>query len=115
MRLRLAATAAAGAFALLLSLPGSASAASGQFTYVYADENGDPAVGRLFDPPSGVCLTLSEVADEATTPPAHSPRNRTDAVATAFTGTDCTGDAFSMRPHTGYGSERLKLRSVFFS
>ena len=115
MRLRNATAAALGALALVLAVPSSASAATGEFTYQYVDENGDPAVTLLTDPPSGECLTLPEVADEETTPPAHSPRNRTDATATVFTGADCSGDYFSLRPHTGYGSARLKLRSVVFS
>lgn len=66
------------------------------------------------DPPSRECVTLPEVEDPSTEP-AHSPRNRTDATATVFTGPHCTGDWFSLRPHVGHASERLKLRSVVFS
>ncbi|MFJ9849017.1 hypothetical protein [Streptomyces sp. NPDC101150] len=54
------------------------------------------------------------VALQHAAPPAHSPRNYTDATAVVFTGPDCTGNDFSLRPHGGHGSERLKLRSVLF-
>lgn len=115
MRLRNALAVALGTGVLILAAPTVASAATGAFTYQYYDADGFPAVNALFDPPSRECITLPEVADTSTTAPADSPRNRTDAVAVAFTGPDCTGDYFSMRPYTGYGSERLKLRSVLFS
>ncbi|MFI9050725.1 hypothetical protein [Streptomyces sp. NPDC053427] len=115
MRLRrTAATAAAtavSALALVLTLPASANAATGYFTYV-VDDTPMPLV--LIDPPSRECLTLPEVADPEV-PPAHSPRNGTDSTAVVFTNPDCTGNHFSLRPHTGHGSERLKVRSVVFS
>ncbi|MFG2284930.1 hypothetical protein ACGFOU_02440 [Streptomyces sp. NPDC048595] len=116
MRLRRATTAAAtalGALALALSLPASAAvAATGTFTYVY--EGGGPQLGVLVDPPSGECITLPEVAP-GFLPPAHSPRNHTGSTATVFTGADCDGDYFTLRPNGGHASERLKLRSVAFS
>lgn len=77
--------------------------------------DGSPRTATLDDPASGECHTLPEVANPAASSPAHSPRNRTDATAVVFTEPDCEGDWFSLRPHTGYGSERLKLRSVVFS
>ncbi|MFB6440933.1 hypothetical protein ACFCVY_29840 [Streptomyces sp. NPDC056411] len=105
---------AVGALALALALPAApAGAATGPFTYVYQDSGG-PHVGLLSDPPSRECLTLPEVAPEFI-PPAHSPRNYTDSTATVFTGSDCTGEYFTLRPHGGHASERLKLRSVVFS
>ncbi|MEU9113661.1 hypothetical protein AB0D04_18250, partial [Streptomyces sp. NPDC048483] len=114
MRLRRTAASAVatavGALALVLSAPASAHAATGPFTYVV---DGDPVLHLLPNPPSGTCVPLPEVADPEV-PPAHSPRNFTDSTAVVFTGTDCTGDSFSLRPETGYGSERLKLRSVLF-
>ncbi|WP_137990869.1 hypothetical protein [Streptomyces vilmorinianum] len=114
MRLRALTTAAACGLALLFAAAPSASAADGEFTYVYDDPSGAPHLGVLADPPSGVCLALPEVAPEWTTP-AHSPRNHTDSTATVFTGPDCEGDWFSLRPFGGHASERLKLRSVVFS
>ncbi|MFI1615532.1 hypothetical protein ACH4VT_00815 [Streptomyces lydicus] len=117
MRLHRPATVAAtavGALALALALPAvPAGAATGPFTYVYEDSSG-PHVGVLSDPAGRECITLPEVAAEFV-PPAHSPRNYTDATATVFTGPDCTGDFFSLRPHGGHASDRLKLRSVVFS
>ncbi|MFD8413429.1 MULTISPECIES: hypothetical protein [unclassified Streptomyces] len=114
MRLRNAAAAAFGALTLVLTIPTSAVAATGQFTYVYSGLDGRPRVGVLENPVSRECFTLPEVADPGSSSPAHSPRNRTDSTATVFTEPECRGDLFTLRPYTGYGSERLKLRSVFF-
>ncbi|MFF9769115.1 hypothetical protein ACF1GT_21345 [Streptomyces sp. NPDC014636] len=114
MRLRTAAVAAFGALALTLAVPASAFAASGEFQYTYTGLDGSPRIAVLEDPDSGECVTLPEVADPGSSSPAHSPRNRTDEYALVFTEPDCTGDSFTLRPRTGYGSERLKLRSVVF-
>ncbi|MFD5419552.1 hypothetical protein ACFWJT_16195 [Streptomyces sp. NPDC127069] len=115
MRLRRASIAALGAFTLLLAIPQSASAAVGEFQYTYIGLDGKPHVRILLDPESRECITLPEVADPNATEPAHSPRNRTTSTATVFTEPECEGDFFSLRPLTGRGSERLKLRSVVFS
>lgn len=115
MRLRTAAVAAAGALALLVTVPGSASAATGEFSYAFIGLDGQEQRAALVDPPSRKCITLPEVADPGASEPAFSPRNKTDASATVFTGPDCEGDFFTLRPRTGYGSARLKLRSVVFS
>ncbi|MFE7128883.1 hypothetical protein [Streptomyces sp. NPDC057617] len=112
MRLRHTLAAAAGALALLVSVPGSASAAEGEFSYLFTGMDGRPTKGMLIDPPSGVCVTLPEVAGEYV-PPAHSPRNGTASVATVFTGADCDGYHYRLRPG-GSASERLKMRSVVF-
>ncbi|QCX81792.1 hypothetical protein C9F11_41060 [Streptomyces sp. YIM 121038] len=114
MRFRTALAAAAGALALIVTLPASATAADGQFQYTYSGLDGRPQVAVIDDPESWKCVTLPEVADPDSSSPAHSPRNRTDAYAEVFTEPDCTGDSFTLRPRTGYGSERLKLRSVIF-
>ncbi|WP_172382460.1 hypothetical protein [Streptomyces sp. MNP-20] len=114
MRFRTALAAAAGALALTVTLPASATAADGRFQYTYSGLDGRPQVAVIDDPESWECVTLPEVADPDSSSPAHSPRNRTDAYAEVFTEPDCTGDSFTLRPHTGYGSERLKLRSVMF-
>ncbi|HET6857006.1 MAG TPA: hypothetical protein VFH94_07920 [Streptomyces sp.] len=113
MRLRHTLAAAAGAAALLMAVPGSAYAAEGAFSYTYLGDDGSSQRGVLPDPESGVCITIPEAAVEYTSAPVESPRNRTDAYATAFTGVDCSGDDFTMRPGGG-ASERLKLRSVIF-
>ncbi|WP_405773954.1 hypothetical protein [Streptomyces sp. NBC_00859] len=104
-----------GAAALTLTFSGSAQAADGEFTYVVHDPSGAAHLRGLIDPPSRECITLPEVTSEWTTPPADSPRNFTDATATVFSGADCSGDHFTLRPHGGHASERLKLRSVVFS
>ncbi|MFI5808503.1 hypothetical protein [Streptomyces sp. NPDC051561] len=115
MRLRRFAAAALGSLALTLTLPASAHAADGQFRYTYLTEEGYEAVGFLNSPPSGQCINL-DGAGSNDLPPAHSPRNRTGATAVVFLNADCEGDAyFSLRPHTGGGSERLKVRSVLFA
>ncbi|MFI6147989.1 hypothetical protein [Streptomyces sp. NPDC051109] len=115
MRLRNAAVAAFGAFTLLLAVPTSASAATGQFEYSVVGLDGQPLKTSLENPVGEECITLPEVADPNASEPAFSPRNRTDAVATVFTEPGCEGDYFTLRAHTGHGSARLKLRSVVFA
>ncbi|MEU5163164.1 hypothetical protein AB0G74_26650 [Streptomyces sp. NPDC020875] len=112
MRLR-STCAVLGAALLLAAVPGSASAATGQFRYDYVTVEGYEATGFLNDPPSGECLDLPGVGPENPRP-GDSPKNRTDAWATVFAGSGCTGDWFRLRPHTGGASERLKVRSVVF-
>ncbi|MFJ9917704.1 hypothetical protein ACIRSF_00180 [Streptomyces rubiginosohelvolus] len=114
MRLRSALAAALGAGVLLITTPAPASAAAGQFRYAYMTVDGYKASGFLNSPPNGQCLNLPGVGED-NPQPAHSPENRTDAWATVFTGTDCEGDSFPLRPHTGSASERLKVRSVVFN
>ncbi|GCD41530.1 hypothetical protein [Streptomyces paromomycinus] len=113
MRLRSAFAAALGAVLLVTAAPGSASAASGQFRYSYVTVDGDEASGFLNSPPSGRCIDLHGVGQENPRP-GHSPKNRTDAWATVYSGTGCKGDSFRLRPRTGGASERLKVRSVIF-
>ncbi|SCF97297.1 hypothetical protein [Streptomyces sp. Ncost-T10-10d] len=115
MRLRSTVAAALGALALIVAVPSSADAASGDFSYTYSGLDGSPQVAFLIDPPSRVCITLPEVADPGSSSPAHSPRNNTDATAVVFTGVDCEGEFFLLRPNGGHASSRLKLRSVAFS
>ncbi|MYT31963.1 hypothetical protein GTY73_24830 [Streptomyces sp. SID8354] len=100
---------------LALALPAaSAHAATGVFTYVYKDPYGRVRTGLLVDPESRRCHPLPGAIQEYL-PPAHSPHNGTSSAATVFTGPDCTGDHFTLRPEGGHGSERLKLRSVRFA
>ncbi|MEW2413727.1 hypothetical protein AB0953_08390 [Streptomyces sp. NPDC046866] len=114
MRLRNAAIAAFGALTLALTIPASASAAMGDFFYLYSGLDGRPQVGVLENPVSEECFTLPEVADPNASSPAHTPRNLTDSTAVVFTEPDCTGASYSLRPG-GRASERLLLRSVVFS
>ncbi|MYZ35547.1 MULTISPECIES: hypothetical protein [unclassified Streptomyces] len=112
-RLRTTLVASVGVLALLAAVPGSASAAQGEFRYVFTGMNGGPTTGMLVNPGSRECVTLPEVAGEYV-PPAHSPSNRTSSTATVFTGPDCDGDYYTLRPG-GSASSRLLLRSVVFS
>ncbi|MFI6703257.1 hypothetical protein ACIBJC_30660 [Streptomyces sp. NPDC050509] len=112
MRLRTTLAAAVGALTLLVALPGPASAAEGTFRYVYTDIAGHPRPGELVNPESWTCITIPEAAGEYV-PPAHSPRNGTTSPARVFTGPDCDGEHYTLRPG-GSASERLKLRSVIF-
>ncbi|MFF7331986.1 hypothetical protein ACIQU5_19520 [Streptomyces sp. NPDC090306] len=115
MRIRHSVAAALGALVLVVTLPASAQAATGQFRYTYTTTEGYEATGFLNDPPSGQCINLYGVGSEDLAP-AHSPKNRTDATATVFLHADCQGESyFTLRPHTGAGSERLHVRSVVFS
>ncbi|MHC5906003.1 hypothetical protein ACVNF4_19170 [Streptomyces sp. S6] len=113
MRIRTTLAAAAGALALLVAVPTSASAATGQFFYSYSGLNGAPQVTALANPPGAQCVTLPEVADPGASSPAHALRNDTDATAVGFENPDCTGGMFTVLPHAwGPG---LPLRSVLFS
>ncbi|MFH8472869.1 hypothetical protein [Streptomyces sp. NPDC018000] len=115
MRLRSTVAAAFGALALIVAVPTSAGAATGYFGYTYSGLDGSPQVAYLVDPPSRECITLPEVGDPNSSSPARAPRNYTDATATVFTGPDCDGDYFTLRPRGGHASSRLMLRSVVFS
>lgn len=115
MRLRKAFAVVLGTGMLVLAAPDIANAATGGFTYRFVDSYGIIQESTLDNPPSRECITLPEVADPDMSAPADSPRNATDATAVVFTEPDCQGDYFSLRPLTGRGSERLKLRSVLFS
>ncbi|MEV7235842.1 hypothetical protein AB0N06_18155 [Streptomyces sp. NPDC051020] len=115
MRLRTTVAATLGALALIVTLPTSADAGSGDFLYRFTGLDGTPQYTGLTDPASRECITLPEVADPGSSNPANSPRNYTDSTATVFTGPDCEGVFFTLRPFGGHASERLKLRSVVFS
>ncbi|MFE9839081.1 hypothetical protein ACFYP4_28670 [Streptomyces sp. NPDC005551] len=114
MRLRSARAALLGAALLVTLASAPASAATGQFRYDYVTAEGYQATGFLNSPPSEQCLDLPGVGQD-NPQPAHSPKNRTDATATVFAEAGCQGNYFTLRPHTGGVSERLKVRSVVFS
>lgn len=115
MRLRHTAAAAFGALALLVTLPTSASAATGDFSYSYTDPSGAPRSVTLHDPVSPGCVPLAEVADPGSSGPAFAPHNDTDEWVMVFTEPGCTGDSWTLRPHGQPASDRLTLRSVFFT
>ncbi|MFF4442810.1 hypothetical protein [Streptomyces sp. NPDC001621] len=115
MRLRTPLAAALGALALTLTLPTSASAATGDFSYKYVGLNGAPQSVTLRDPQSPGCVMLAEVADPGSSEPAFAPHNDTDEWVMVFTEPDCTGDSWTLRPHGQPASDRLNLRSVFFT
>ncbi|MEV7275382.1 hypothetical protein [Streptomyces sp. NPDC093111] len=114
MRLRHSLAAACGALALTAVLATPAHAATGDFGYKVVGQNGAPILVTLHDPESGECITLPEVADPNSSEPAFAPHNDTDAWALVFTGPECTGDEWRLRPHGRPASDRLKLRSVVF-
>jgi hypothetical protein len=115
MHLRHTIAAALGALALVVTLPASASAATGDFTYKYVGLDGSPRSVTLHDPDSPACITLPEVADPDASEPAFAPHNDTDAWVMVFTEDDCTGDSWTLRPRGNPATDRLKLRSVYFT
>ncbi|MEU6127303.1 hypothetical protein [Streptomyces sp. NPDC047123] len=115
MRLRHSVAAALGALALVVTLPTSASAATGDFSYSFVGLDGSHRTVTLHDPLSPGCTTLAEVADPAASGPAVAPHNDTDTWAIVFTEPDCTGDSWTLRPHGRPTSDRLTLRSVYLT
>ncbi|MFD5083427.1 hypothetical protein ACFWOG_12410 [Kitasatospora sp. NPDC058406] len=108
MRLRTTAAAALGALALLVSVPTSAQAATGDFLYKVGP--GVPA--GLADPESRECINLFGATEDH---PAFAPENFTTSTATVFLDFNCDGDTYYvMNPGKKLGN-RLKLRSVIFS
>ncbi|QEV18055.1 MULTISPECIES: peptidase inhibitor family I36 protein [Streptomyces] len=113
MRFRTSLAAALGALALVVTLPTSANAATGQFVFTY-NRDGKTIEARLNDPKGRECIDLAEVADPSATP-AHSPRNRTNSIVTVYSDLECEGESFSLRAYSGFGGEGLKFRSVIFN
>ncbi|MEV5277760.1 hypothetical protein [Streptomyces sp. NPDC051994] len=114
MRFRAPVAAALGALALVITLPTSANAVGGEFVYSYSGPHGHVREARLKHPHGRECINLREVTGRHASSPARSPRNRTDAKATVFTDMHCKGAHFSLRPHGGHASDKLKFRSVIF-
>lgn len=113
MKLRNAAAAALAAFALLLSLPGSAFAASGEFHYKYTDYFGQEQSATLHDPRSGNCINLYAVGSDEVEP-GYGPHNQTDSWVTVYLGADCEGPEWRLRPDGRPARDELKVRSVRF-
>ncbi|MFI8951433.1 hypothetical protein ACIGO6_33605 [Streptomyces sp. NPDC053750] len=106
--------AACSAFLLLVAVPGSASAATGQFRYTYNTADGYEAVGFLNNPASGECINLP-APGSAPGAASRAPKNYTNATATVFLDADCEGDTYYTLSLGAGASERLLLRSVAFS
>ncbi|MDQ8705197.1 hypothetical protein RCO28_22250 [Streptomyces sp. LHD-70] len=113
MRLRNTLAAAGGALALTAVLAGPAHAATGDFSYSYIGANGARQSATLHNPENGMCQNLPEVGSPQA-PPAFAPHNSTDAYAMVFTGPNCSGDSWTLRPHGRPATDRLTLRSVVF-
>jgi hypothetical protein len=95
-------------------VPAAASSTVGEFVYRYGDEQGIIQEASLEDPPSGRCVNLPEVA-EVEDGYAMLPSNYTFSTATVFKRANCDGNAYySIRPG-GHASDRLLMKSVFFS
>ncbi|MEU9146181.1 hypothetical protein [Streptomyces sp. NPDC048349] len=113
MKLRNTVAAAVAAFALVLSLPASALAASGDFHYTYRDDNGVERSGTLHDPESDRCVNLDAVGSDDVDP-GYAPHNQTDSWVTVYLGADCEGPDWRLRPHGRPATDRLLVRSVRF-
>lgn len=113
MKLRNTAAAAVAAFALVLSLPASALAATGDFHYKFRDQNGVEQTGTLHDPESDRCINLDEVGSNDADP-GYAPHNRTDSWVTVYLGADCDGPDWRLRPDGRPATEWLLVRSVRF-
>ncbi|MGW6396005.1 hypothetical protein ACWFR1_37150 [Streptomyces sp. NPDC055103] len=114
MRFRHSVAAACGALALTATLATPAHAATGDFSYRYANPGGEPGSVTLHDPASDECITIPEATDPGASGPAFAPHNDTDEYAIVFTEPDCSGDSWTLRPHGRPATERLTLRSVVF-
>ncbi|MFI9150258.1 hypothetical protein [Streptomyces sp. NPDC053367] len=112
MRIRHTVAAVCGALALTAVLAAPADAAAGDFSYRFLAANGDVRSATLQDPLTETCVTLPEVADPGTSVPAFAPHNDTGDYALVFTGPNCTGESWLLRPHGRPATDLLTLRSV---
>ncbi|MFF1909203.1 hypothetical protein [Kitasatospora sp. NPDC058218] len=107
MRIRNTVVAATGALLLVLAVPTSSTAATGDFLYKVG--SGTPA--GIADPTSGECINLPGTTEEA---PGFAPDNTTTSSVKAFLDFDCNGDTFYvMDPGKKLGDD-TKIRSVVF-
>lgn len=110
--MRLRATAAAlGAVGVLLSLPGSALAAEGDFAYSFQHE-GQVFRTALHDPEGRVChrLDLLDAVDAS----AYRVHNGTTETAVAFADADCASDAYFVLRAGETAPPGVLVRSVLF-
>lgn len=113
MKLRNTAAAALAAVALVLTLPGSALAAQGSFTYKYVDHFGQQQHVALHDPHSGKCINLYAVGDDEV-PAGYGPHNDTDTAVTVYLGANCEGPEWKLRAKGQPARDALEVRSVRF-
>ncbi|MGW7313202.1 hypothetical protein [Streptomyces sp. NPDC054854] len=113
MKLRNTVAATLGALTLVLSLPGSALAATGDFSYKYVTDLGHEERITLHDPHSGKCINLYAVGDDELTP-GYGPHNRTNTPVTVYSGALCTGREWRLRANGNPATDQLEVRSVRF-
>ncbi|GAA0536405.1 hypothetical protein GCM10011581_23820 [Saccharopolyspora subtropica] len=109
MRMRALIPAALGALGMLLSLPGSAGAAIGSFTYSL---NQDGVFTRqvLHNPVDDVCQHLVAPWE----PAAYQVNNWTDATAVVFRDADCSWDSYYVLEPGEKAPAGVLVRSVLF-
>ncbi|KAA5824944.1 hypothetical protein ABT337_33110 [Saccharopolyspora hirsuta] len=110
MRLRATAAAALGAAGMLLSLPGSALAAEGEF-YFKAQYQGREYVSAISDPAGRICHRLAVPENS----PAYQVRNETNATAVVFLDSSCATDTFFTLQPGQTAPRGVLVRSVLFS
>ncbi|MEV0701852.1 hypothetical protein AB0I53_28605 [Saccharopolyspora sp. NPDC050389] len=112
MRLRATVAATLGAAGLLLSLPGSALAADGEFSYWVEGTNAYHQ-RALLDPAGRLCHRL-DLPNPQT--PAYGVRNNTDATAIVFLDENCASDVYHYVLQPGQQAPNgVAVRSVIFS
>ncbi|MFZ3467787.1 hypothetical protein ACODT3_38455 [Streptomyces sp. 4.24] len=113
MKLRSAVTAGLAGLVLALSVPGSAFAATGEFSYSFTDDQDRNLTVTLHDPQSDTCVNLPYVGSEWVDP-GHTPHNTTDEWVTVYEGANCEGPDWKLRPNGKPATDKLKVRSVYF-
>ncbi|MGI5529317.1 hypothetical protein ACQEVX_18545 [Streptomyces syringium] len=113
-RLRAITTAAACALALVVAVPGSASAETqGNFYYLYTQADGTEKQANREELETQKCYNLPEMENSNDTKPAHSPDNKTEGTAYLYELIDCRG-AKSVLKKDAKGGVNLKFRSAYF-
>ncbi|WP_330333718.1 hypothetical protein OHS33_31015 [Streptomyces sp. NBC_00536] len=113
MKLRNAVTAGLAGLVLALAVPGSAFAATGEFSYTFTDDRGEVLTVALHDPRSEECVNLPYVGNDWVEP-GHTPHNATNEKVTVYLGADCEGPEWDLRAHGKPATDKLKVRSVYF-
>ncbi|MFJ2405253.1 hypothetical protein ACIOUE_28570 [Streptomyces xanthochromogenes] len=114
MRLRHTVGAALGALALIVTLPTSADAATGKFSYTFTNEQGKTETDTENNPASHKCIDLLGVDKPEDHSGAWSGRNATDNVATVYTDLECLGTATVIKKGLTSPPD-VKFRSVIFN
>ncbi|MBT2449759.1 hypothetical protein J7F03_22300 [Streptomyces sp. ISL-43] len=113
MKLRSAVTAGLAGLVIAFAVPGSAFAATGDFSYSFTDDEHRTLTVTVHDPQSDECVNLPYLGSEWVDA-GHTPHNATDAWVTVYEGADCEGPTWKLRPHGKPATEHLKVRSVYF-